>query len=350
MKKYLLPPDGNFYKANLHCHTTCSDGKLTPEEVKELYKSMGYSVVAYTDHDILLDRSHLTDDDFLPLNGFEVEINSAVPGEHSCCHICAVALDRDNLIQPCWNEDYLFANAPKYANQVKFDAAKPKYIRRYTPECISEMMQTFRDSGFFVTYNHPTWSNENYKQYSAYSGMHAMEMVNYGCVVYGYEDYNPRVYDDMLKCGKKIYAIATDDNHNAFPPENPKCDSGGGFTMIKAPSLAYADITNALLKGNFYASEGPEISELYIDGENLTVKCSPAQEIYLTSPSFYRQSVFADENGLLTSATFRVIPDWNKTDEFNYFRLTITDEKGNHATTNAYFIEDLFDIEKMKNS
>ena len=30
---YLLPEKGNFYKANLHCHTVVSDGALTPEQV-----------------------------------------------------------------------------------------------------------------------------------------------------------------------------------------------------------------------------------------------------------------------------------------------------------------------------
>ena len=38
MKKYLLPRTGKFYKANLHCHSTVSDGKLTPAELKEAYK------------------------------------------------------------------------------------------------------------------------------------------------------------------------------------------------------------------------------------------------------------------------------------------------------------------------
>lgn len=50
MKKYLLPEKGDFYKANLHCHTNISDGKYTPEEIKEIYKSRGYHVVAYTNH------------------------------------------------------------------------------------------------------------------------------------------------------------------------------------------------------------------------------------------------------------------------------------------------------------
>ena len=64
MKKYLLPKDGNFYKANLHCHTTLSDGRLTPEEVKEFYKNRGYSIVAYTDHDILIPHDDLNDENF----------------------------------------------------------------------------------------------------------------------------------------------------------------------------------------------------------------------------------------------------------------------------------------------
>jgi len=44
MKKYLLPESGNFYKANLHCHSTFSDGKHTPEEIKKAYMDKGYSI------------------------------------------------------------------------------------------------------------------------------------------------------------------------------------------------------------------------------------------------------------------------------------------------------------------
>ena len=39
---YLLPGSeqkGSYYKANLHCHTTFSDGRLTPEEVKKPTRS-----------------------------------------------------------------------------------------------------------------------------------------------------------------------------------------------------------------------------------------------------------------------------------------------------------------------
>ena len=68
MIKYLLPKGGNFYKANLHCHTTVSDGSLTPAEVKDAYKAHGYSVIAYTDHDIMIPHDDLNDDGFLAMN------------------------------------------------------------------------------------------------------------------------------------------------------------------------------------------------------------------------------------------------------------------------------------------
>ena len=47
---YLLPEEGNLYKANLHCHSTVSDGRFTPEELKRMYMERGYHAIAYTDH------------------------------------------------------------------------------------------------------------------------------------------------------------------------------------------------------------------------------------------------------------------------------------------------------------
>ena len=48
---YLISPYKKQYKANLHCHSTLSDGKKTPEELREMYKSHGYSILAITDHE-----------------------------------------------------------------------------------------------------------------------------------------------------------------------------------------------------------------------------------------------------------------------------------------------------------
>lgn len=41
-------------KGCLHTHTTCSDGKLTPQAVADAYLARGYDFIAFTDHDYLL--------------------------------------------------------------------------------------------------------------------------------------------------------------------------------------------------------------------------------------------------------------------------------------------------------
>ena len=76
MKKHLLPEGGNFYKSNLHVHTTVSDGEMTPEEIKRIYSEKGYSVVAYTDHEIMVPQPHLTDESFLAITSTEIHVNT----------------------------------------------------------------------------------------------------------------------------------------------------------------------------------------------------------------------------------------------------------------------------------
>ena len=73
MKKYLLKNVGNFYKANLHVHTTVSDGEMTPDEIKRIYMEKGYSVVAFTDHEVMVPHPELTDEHFVALTSTEME-------------------------------------------------------------------------------------------------------------------------------------------------------------------------------------------------------------------------------------------------------------------------------------
>ena len=340
MKKYLLQENGNFYKANLHCHSTMSDGKLTPLEIKELYKKLGYSIVAYTEHDVLISQSELTDDSFLALNGFEYEINEPHWTNRytvKACHICFIGIDPDNITQPMWSPKYLFGNAKTNAHLVKYDETEPEYVREYSGEGISEIMNIAREKGFFVTYNHPSWSLQSYPEYMSYNGMHAMEMYNGGAMAAGFADYNPRVYDDMLMGGKKIYCIAGDDNHNRVDPDSRRSDSGCAWTVIKADSLNYRDVTKSLLDGQFYVSEGPEIYELTFEDDRIHIECSEAEKI-VCNYGIRQAEVALDENfGAITSADFKMEKDRK------YFRITVTAKNGKTACTNAYFAEDLYE-------
>ncbi|MBR5506491.1 MAG: PHP domain-containing protein [Clostridia bacterium] len=338
-KLYLIPKDGNFYKANLHCHSTISDGQKTPEEIKEIYKRHGYSVVAYTDHDMLIPHHDLTDDTFLALTGIEygVEQPTDKPDQYmKVCHLCCIALEKENEIQPMWHRSKYITTVNAWTNRefVKFDETKPDYERRYGSEGITEMMNIARDEGFFVTYNHPVWSQENYPEYMGYSGMHAMEIFNGGSHAAGFDEENFRVYDDMLKGGKKICCIGADDNHSTSE-DSPYTDSFRAFTMIKSPDLEYRNITKALEDGNFYSSQGPEIYELYVEDGKVHVECSPAVKIYCNHGGRYAQVRYPENEEFITSAVFDIPED------FGYFRITVMDKTGKRACTNAYFTEEM---------
>lgn len=338
MKKYLLPEKGNFYKANLHCHTVISDGKWTPEEVKKNYMGNGYSVVAYTDHNVLVPHYELAEENFLPLNGIEININSDdYKGKYGkTCHFCAIAIEPDNIKQPCFHrEKYFVGNTGQYKDKIVFDETKPDYERVYNPDCVNQFMKEFRDNGFFVTYNHPTWSMESYNDYINYHYMHAMEICNYECVSIGHDEHNSKEYDEMLNGGKRIYCIATDDNHNS---PNTK-SSFGGFTMIKADKLEYEVVTKALVDGNFYASEGPIIDELWYEDGKVYITFQPAREVFLTKGTRVRRGgrVMGENGELITQACFDVDED------DIYFRITVEGPDGKRAYTNAYFVDDLIE-------
>ena len=333
MRKYLLPKEGSFYKANLHCHTTVSDGCMSPEETKNIFKGKGYSVVAFTDHEVLVPHSELADEEFLPLNGYEMEVNEQNEKAFrfkKTCHMCLIALEPDNLKQVCYHRSkYMGENSINYRDKIQYDKFEPDYTREHTHGCINDMMKKGRENGFFVTYNHPTWSLENYNDYMGYNHMNAMEVFNNECENIGYCEYNEKEYDDMLKGGKRIYCIATDDCHR---PET----CGGGFTMIKAEKLEYRAITNALVAGNFYASQGPLVYDLWFEDGKIHIDCSDAASITLHTSSRRAKMIQANEGEFVNTADFDIVS------EDGYVRITVTDSNGKHANTNAYFTDELF--------
>lgn len=349
MKKILLPEAGqgiNYYRANLHCHTNISDGHKTPEEVKQLYASHGYSIVAYTDHNVLLSHEYLNDDNFLALNGYEINVNDPFNFNYprtKKCHLNLIALEPDNLTQVCYHRTkYSTGNSKLYRDRVKFDPELSDYVRIYSGDGINDIIARGREAGFFVTYNHPTWSLESYPDYSNYHGMNAMEIVNYGCVIMGYEDDNGRVYDDLLNQGKQIFCLSTDDNHNAHPDDDPLSDSLGGYTMIAASALDYRQVTKALEDGMFYSVQGttthkgPEILSLVYEDGTLTVKTTAARRIQLVTSARCKGKMKAARDGeALFEAKFAINPDevW--------FRVVVTDSEGGKAYTNAYFKAEL---------
>ncbi len=341
MKKILLPEiseDCKYYRANIHCHSDWSDGSKSPEQLKEDYKAHGYSILCITDHNIFVNHNDMTDDDFLMLNGYEMEVPSDT---EKTCHLCLVALDKDMDTQVCFHRNkYLNGNTRKHLDRIKYDETKPDYDRIYTAEGVNDMIKQGVDNGFFVTYNHPTWSLESYPDYMRYEGMNAMEIVNFGCDICGYDDDNGHCYDDLLRGGKKLYCIATDDNHNRHGDDSPDCDSYGGYIMLAMPALNYEEAAKALKDGMFYSSTGnykhvgPEIKSLYIEDNKVKIKTSDVRSITYVPDNRGSRIRNAEYGGSVNEAEFDISP---KTE---WFRIVVSDNNGYKAYTNAYFVKD----------
>jgi hypothetical protein len=347
MKKYLLPHGVNWYRANMHCHTTISDGSLTPEQVKEAYKNHGYSIVAYTDHEILLDHSDLNDENFLAITSSEYSINegasffkvlSEKDGKNwrlrKTIHMNIFSKNPHNEFQPAANEDtYAWIQNGKYKGvEGKCDG----YRRIYTKESINEVIRRCNEAGFLVQFNHPYWSLNEEEDYLGLEGLWSLEILNYATDRVTGADYCPGVYDEMVRSGMhNLYCSMGDDNHNRGGSLD---HSFGGSTIIGAKELEYGQIMDALEKGEFYCASGrdnpPQIKELYVEDNKVIVECSPAVSVYYNG--YCRTFKFVDqkdENGL-TRAEFPI----ESSDVF--FRITVRDKFGNVAHTHYYNVQD----------
>ena len=68
-----FPEHTNWYKGNLHSHTTNSDGAWTPDEAVDHYKANGYAFLCLSDHNLYTDyRYKYNSDLFLILPGTEI--------------------------------------------------------------------------------------------------------------------------------------------------------------------------------------------------------------------------------------------------------------------------------------
>ncbi|MBR5528725.1 MAG: hypothetical protein IKV97_06940 [Clostridia bacterium] len=324
MRKYLLPENCNTYKANLHSHSTWSDGCHSPEEMKKVYKEHGYSILSITDHNGLFSHYDLNEDDFLALTGYEVDFNRVHGNDYAdfeTAHFCAYPRERDNFTQPGLDMEYRSEKMRWTVNEETRKLLRPDgkaFSKSYDPENVNACLKILRDKNFIVTYNHPCWSVEDYSNYMSYDEIDCMEVYNHGCYVAGWDEYNGRMYDDILRSGKIIKCVATDDNHGTH-------DTCGGFTMFFAKKLCHEDIINAFDNGDFYCSTGPEITALYMEDGKLHIETKEKYEEIRLVTGHRRASRVCGED----HACFAVHPSCK------YVRLEVV-HGSKRAYTNAY--------------
>ena len=328
----LIPKDGNFYKVNFHCHTDISDGKQTAEEIKERYKALGYSAVCFTDHELLVPHNELTDEGFVAIHGYEVCIKKRLDVSSGYFE----PLYHFNLISKVQNDPVMpkfFRDHPSpFGNSKKLRQGATNYVEliestEYSDEWINAYLQDVVDRGFIVNYNHPQWSLQTREDYVNLKNIHSIEVINGECT--DLNDNTSLHYEQMLRAGMRVCPTAGDDTHNIM-------DIGRAWTMIKATELSYSALIEAYEKGYCYASEGPEIYSLVLDGDKIKVKTSPASVIALIGEGRHVQKI-CSKTETYTEAEFDYIPQ-----KFgSYFRIEVRDRFGYKAFSNAYFIDEI---------
>lgn len=317
---------GNFFKANLHCHTTLSDGDFSPAQIKALYKANGYSVVAFTDHVYMEDHSDLDDAGFLTLKGYE---NAVGEGE-KVYHLNFYATD-PKITGLVGITDYAYRWFQVFkpaAQQAKIVLPEGFCDGEYSVANVNSILGRAADAGYLVALNHPVWSLQTPEDYLGLKGLWGVEVYNHGCFMDGFQEENPAVYDAMLKDGQRIFCTANDDNHNRIPD----WDVFGGFTMIRADRLDYPSIIQALKKGDFYASTGANLESIVLENGKFIVRAQNAK--YISMSTDRRTACrFRGEN--LREAVFAADPGCG------YFRFVVEDDRGRRAYSRAYFADEL---------
>ena len=344
MKVWLLPEGGRFYKANLHLHTTVSDGRFTPEEIKAAYREQGYSILAFTDHEIFVPHNDLSDENFLALNAHEIAVNEfTVQGDRyqRTYHLNFYAKDRNTVLSPVFSESRV--DCPSSMALVTDEMRKTDARAIYSTESVNELIRIGNEGGFFVCYNHPVWSLQNYPDYIGLEGLWGIEVYNRSCVVEDLPDTTVP-FDDLLKAGKDVFPVCSDDTHG-------QADCFGGWTMIRANSLAYDEVIAALLAGNFYSSTGPEIRELSVEDGILTVRTGEAREVRIvTDWRSYRvaKAIAPKREGedfvarfTITRLSDKYYTSTEPDREHSYFRVEVTGEGGKRAYSRPFRVKDV---------
>lgn len=288
----LLKSDGNWFKGNLHAHTTCSDGRLSPEEVIKQYRKSGYDFLALTDHWVQSETK--CREELLLLGGCEWDTGDMI--QYPIYHIVGIGMNLPVKLE----------RIPSQHPQVLIDA--------------------IRKAGGIPILAHPAWSLANPTDCLNLEGLGGVEIYNsLSNTPWNGRRADSGLYIDLWASrGKLFNCMAADDSH-FYTGEQTR-----SFLLVNANELSADSIKKAILKGDFYASQGPEFHSIIMDKDRIEVTCSPVQTIV-----FYSNTVWCSDRvttGGVTSATYQIKP----TDQ--YVRIELIDAKGNMAWCSPFSV------------
>lgn len=296
---------GRFWRGNLHTHSTRSDGVVKPEEVCRRYRDQGYDFLALTDHFVgaygypIVDTLPFRTNAFTTILGAELHSGAMENGE--LWHILAVGLPPD------------FAPSDS-----------PDFDPRDGQETGAELAARAAAAGAFVAIAHPQWSGLTLRDARGIHAAHAVEIYNHGCAVGADRGDGASIADLLLAEGRRLTLIATDDAHFYEP------DHFGGWVMVKAGANEPDALLAALKAGHFYSSQGPQIHDIRVTAEAVTVECSAAATVIVQGAGTAAVNVHGPS---MTRATVPL----KRLANSPFLRVTVVDAAGRRAWSNPHF-------------
>lgn len=229
---------GRWYKGNLHCHSTQSDGKKNPLEVVQWYERHGYDFLSITDHNRVTVPETLGESPILTIPGAEINCQRG----NVEYHLIGIGID-DMPIAPFKDPQ--------------------------------ETIDAINGAGGVSIIAHPYWHDLLTEDLLSLNGYSGIEIFNTNCWEEIQKGHSLSHWDSLIRRGPKIWGVASDDAHWKYP------DYGGGWIVLKAENLDRSSIIQSLILGNYYSSSGPEIYDMQIEGNSLHIACSPARSIYV---------------------------------------------------------------------
>lgn len=288
--------EGNWYKGNIHIHTTNSNGRLSPEDMVMLYKNLGYDFLSITDHNKLTKVDK--DLGILLIPGEEVHFGRTKAG--SCFHI--VALNINQEITP--------------------NSKEPQ------PQ---EIIKRIHDQGGEAILAHPYFSALIIDDLLACTECIGMEIFNSVCHFAFDKGYALSHWDDLLATGRNVLGFAVDDAH--YDPRSYSNEIGYSWIMVKTKTLNVQEIMDAIKKGLFYSSCGPKFENLIIEENTIYVETSPVKSISFISFNGLSISFWSRKGELLNNIEYRI------TGKEKFIRIQCRDTEHRMAWLNPIIIK-----------
>jgi hypothetical protein len=302
VRNFPFDQPGQYFRGNIHSHSTNSDGLLSPADVAKAYRERNYDFIAITDHFLarygfpITDSSPFRTSTFTTLLGAEMH----VPGLQN-----GIIWDLLAIGLPC------------------------DFPHQQASETDIDLVSRASAAGAFVAIPHPGWNGVVHSDgLRLIDVVDAIEIHNEGHTLDSDRGSGWFLADSLATAGHRFSTFAADDAHF----KTDRFDRFGGWINLKSESLDPESLLKSLKAGHYYASTGATIRNVEITGNEIVVEADPAVGIMLGGAGTIRQYVRGDG---LTQATFQ-----RSLFESSFFRVIVVQANGKKAWSSPIWLDE----------